>query len=123
MNANLAGILLRSPEDGATALVDGGSQISYEDLAARASGAAARFVELGIGPGGRVALFLPNGAGFVTAYFGALWAGAVVVPLNVLLREGEIDERLAAVTPGRSTATRSRASWGSPSTPARASAS
>ena len=50
-------------------------------------------------PGDRVAIALPNAPSFVAAYFGALWIGAVAVPLNILLRPREIDERLEAVSP------------------------
>jgi long-chain acyl-CoA synthetase len=40
----------------------------------------------GIKPGERVALLCPNGAKFVIAYLGLLKAGAVVVPINLLLK-------------------------------------
>jgi long-chain acyl-CoA synthetase len=100
VTANLAGILARPRAlDGATALVDGSATVSYSELSVGVRAAAARLAERGIGPGDRVAIVLPNTAGFVAAYFGALWAGAVVVPLNLLLRAGEIEERLAVVSP------------------------
>ncbi len=101
MNANLASILLRpSGREAATALIDEGAAVTYGKLATLASAAAATLARRGIRPGDRVALVLPNTTGFVVAYFGALGAGAVVTPLNLLLRGGEIDERLAAVSPG-----------------------
>src|SRR5215218_8748744 len=45
---------------------------------------------LGIEPGDHVALSCPNLPYFPIAYFGILKAGAVVVPLNVLLKPREI---------------------------------
>jgi long-chain acyl-CoA synthetase len=44
----------------------------------------------GIGPGDHVALLCPNLPYFPAAYFGILKTGAVVVPLNVLLKPREI---------------------------------
>ena len=38
---------------------------------------------------------LPNGPEFVALLFGAWRLGAVVVPLNVLLAEPEVEERVA----------------------------
>ncbi len=45
---------------------------------------------MGIRPGDHVALMCPNLPYFAMAYFGILKVGAVVVPLNVLLRPREI---------------------------------
>lgn len=45
---------------------------------------------LGIGKGNRVGLYCPNSDAFVFAYFGILKAGAVVVPVNLLLNHKEI---------------------------------
>lgn len=55
---------------------------TYAQLLERAGRLAAGLAALGIGPGDRVVLLLPNGARFVEAWWGLLWAGAVVVPLN-----------------------------------------
>ncbi len=46
--------------------------------------------QLGIRPGDRVALLLPNSPQFVIAYYGLLKAGAVVVSLNPLSTEREL---------------------------------
>jgi long-chain acyl-CoA synthetase len=99
VRANLAGIVGKPRAvDGTTALIYDGESISYAGLATRVRAAAAALGRYGVGPGDRVAIVLPNTPDFVAAYFGALWAGAVVVPLNLLLRAGEIGERLAAVS-------------------------
>jgi long-chain acyl-CoA synthetase len=44
----------------------------------------------GVGPGDRVAIMLPNVPYFPAVYYGALRAGAVVVPMNVLLKGREV---------------------------------
>src|SRR3954470_4896876 len=44
----------------------------------------------GIAPGDRVGIMLPNVPYFPMAYYGALRAGAVVVPMNVLLKGREV---------------------------------
>ena len=54
---------------------------------------------MGVGPGDRVAIVLPNGPSFAAAFFGALRLGAVVVPLNVLLSPRELEERYEATLP------------------------
>jgi long-chain acyl-CoA synthetase len=64
--------------------------ITYGELNARAAQIAAGLVALGISPGDHVALSCPNVPWFPMAYYGILKAGAVVVPLNVLLKPREI---------------------------------
>ena len=46
--------------------------------------------EHGVRPGDRVALIIPNVAYFPIAYYAILRCGAVVVPMNPLLKAGEI---------------------------------
>jgi long-chain acyl-CoA synthetase len=46
--------------------------------------------EHGVEPGDRVALIMPNVAYFPIAYYAILRAGAIVVPMNPLLKAGEI---------------------------------
>jgi long-chain acyl-CoA synthetase len=50
---------------------------------------------LGLHPGHRVALALANSGAFVTAYFGALRAGLVVVPVNTGLTSHEVAQLLS----------------------------
>jgi len=64
------------------ALVDRGSVTTYRALGERVAARAKRLRALGVSPGGRVALFLPNGEEFVVTYFALVVLGAVVVPLN-----------------------------------------
>jgi len=51
--------------------------------------------DAGVVPGNSVALQLPNLPEFLVAYFGILKAGAVVVPMNVLLKAPEVEFYLA----------------------------
>jgi len=44
----------------------------------------------GIGPGDRVGIMLPNVPHFAIVYYGVLRAGAVIVPMNVLLKGREV---------------------------------
>src|SRR6185295_20089933 len=89
---NLASILehqaLLTPDR--VAVSCGGKHLTYGELDARAGAIAAGLIALGIGPGDHVALSCPNVPWFPLAYFGILKAGAVVVPLNVLLKPREI---------------------------------
>jgi long-chain acyl-CoA synthetase len=100
VNANLAKVVDEpSADPGATALIDQGAPVSYRQLRASARRAATALAEAGVGPGDRVALALPNEPSFVGAYFGALWLGAVTVPVNPLLREREVADRLDVSSP------------------------
>jgi long-chain acyl-CoA synthetase len=89
--ANLAEFLVetaaRQPER--PALRTGPDVVSYAELDERSARAAALLRSEGVRPGDRVALMLPNVAEFVDLYYGALRAGAIVVPLNPLLKERE----------------------------------
>ncbi len=99
MNENLACIVSEPSHDPAeTALIHAGAPSSYAELRSKAGAAASRLEAAGVRPGDRVAIVLPNAPSFAAAYFGALWVGAVAVPINGLLRGREIDERLAAVS-------------------------
>jgi len=72
------------------AVVHGKSRLSYAELDAAASRVAAALAARGIGSGDRVALSCPNLPYFPVVYYGILKAGAIVVPLNILLTEREI---------------------------------
>lgn len=61
------------------ALVGGDVRLSYGELNARAERAAAGFLALGLSPGDRVIVQLPNVAGFAVAVFGLFRAGLVPV--------------------------------------------
>ena len=64
--------------------------MTYAQLSAMVSQTANGLRAIGIRPGDHVALSCPNTPHFVVAYYAILRAGAVVVPLNVLLKPREI---------------------------------
>ncbi|MFB6674310.1 long-chain fatty acid--CoA ligase [Streptomyces sp. NPDC056390] len=72
------------------AVVVGETRLSYADLDQAANQVANGLVSRGIEPGDRVALSCPNVTAFPVVYYGALKAGATVVPLNTLLTEREV---------------------------------
>jgi long-chain acyl-CoA synthetase len=72
------------------AVVLGDRRLSYAQVDAAANQVANLLVERGIRPGDKVALSCPNLPSFPIVYYGILKAGAVVVPLNVLLKGREI---------------------------------
>jgi long-chain acyl-CoA synthetase len=72
------------------ALLTGRTQVTYAELDGRVDAAAAGFQRLGLQPGDRVGLFLPNTPHFVEAFYGALRAGLVVVPLNTGFTSEEV---------------------------------
>jgi long-chain acyl-CoA synthetase len=94
---NLASLLTAAAREHGprTALVARNERVSYDRLDARAGRFAAALRSYGVSPGDRVGILLPNSPAWVAAYYGTLRLGAIAVPLNVLLRDGEIADRLA----------------------------
>ncbi|OYN94129.1 long-chain acyl-CoA synthetase [Propionibacteriaceae bacterium ES.041] len=72
------------------AVKQGDTVLTYAALDDASSRAAARLAEMGIGPGDHVALTMPNVAYFPVVYYGILRLGAVVVPMNPLLKGREV---------------------------------
>lgn len=72
-----------------------GKAITYRELDEAVNRFANALVRLGVQPGDRVALVLPNCPQIVIGYYGALRAGAVVVPCNPLYAEPELAHQLA----------------------------
>ena len=68
--------------------------VSYAELDRAARGVAASLRERGIAPGASVAIMIPNVPEFTIAYYGILYAGCQVVPLNVLLSAPEVTYHL-----------------------------
>jgi len=73
----------------------GDTEITYRELDELSNRVVAVLQERGVEPGDRVALTLPNSPQFLACYYGALKAGAVVVPLNPLLKARELGFALA----------------------------
>jgi long-chain acyl-CoA synthetase len=96
MDFNLVVILRESARrvPGKPAVILGETTISYAQLDALSDRVAASLSTAGMAAGDRVGLQLPNIPQFITAYFGILKAGGVVVPMNVLLKAPEIEFQL-----------------------------
>ena len=67
-----------------------GKRTSYAQLYEQVCAAAAGFQRLGVGPGIKVGLYLPNCPQFVIAYYGALMAGGTIVNYSPLYSEREL---------------------------------
>ncbi|NLW06864.1 MAG: long-chain fatty acid--CoA ligase [Clostridia bacterium] len=72
------------------ALIYHGQQISYGELVNWIEAYANMFQAAGLQPGERVAICAPNCPEFIYSYLGAVQAGAITVPLNLLLTREEI---------------------------------
>src|ERR1700751_6313993 len=96
MSFNLATILTEAAQatPDAPACRFAGTMTTYAELDEQSGRVAAGFRSAGLSPGQVVALQLPNIAPFLTAYFGALKAGMVVLPLNPLLMAPEVEYHL-----------------------------
>ena len=92
MSLNLGTILQASsadhPDDVVLRLGD--FALSYGELHRSAAAVAGALRERGVQPGEKVALLVPNVPEFSIAYFGILYAGAAVVPINVLAAAPEV---------------------------------
>ena len=78
------------------ALLFKGTSMSYAELESQSNACAAAFASLGVRPGDRVALLLPNCPQFLVAQFGIWKAGGVVVALNPMYSERELETALAS---------------------------
>ena len=71
-------------------------RLSWAEVESRARRAAGALVARGVRPGDRVAIVLRTEPAFLDAFFGALHAGAVPVPLYPPVRLGRMDEYVEA---------------------------
>jgi long-chain acyl-CoA synthetase len=65
--------------------------LTYDRFREAAAGVAAGLRSRGVAPGDRVGMVLPNVPGFPVVFYGALMAGAAVVPMNPLLKPREVE--------------------------------
>ena len=68
----------------------GTSSITYGELAERTTRFAQHLADLGIQPGDRVLVRLPNSIDYPTAFLGAMKRGAIAVPTSTLLTAEEV---------------------------------
>ena len=78
------------------AVVEGELRVTYSDLGRRVLAAARAMMAAGVGPGDRVAVWAPNGLGWIVAALGAQCAGAALVPVNTRWKGAEAAYLLAA---------------------------
>ncbi len=76
-----------------------GERLSYAELAERTSRVAASWRRMGIEPGDRVLLILPDSPEFIACFFGTLKVGAVAVPVNPFTRAADYAYYLADCQP------------------------
>ena len=117
---NLATNLARSAQIHAdrVAVRLGDQGTTYRELDERSRRVAGLLAERGVRAGDRVGIMLPNIPDFAAVYYGVLRAGAVVVPMNPLLKAREVTHYLAdsgAAVAGASCQRR----WGTPSRPSK----
>lgn len=79
----------------ADALLYKDQRISYRELHTSVAGIAAGLRSLGVNPGDRVAVYLPNLPANVLSLFGTSSAGLVFVPINPLLKPAQVAHILA----------------------------
>jgi long-chain acyl-CoA synthetase len=93
---NLADLVRSSANDAPNrlALVSGERRVTWAELDSRVEAVARGLSGTGLVTGDRVAILLPNGIDFVAAWFGALRAGFVCVPLTRSLTDTEVVNQL-----------------------------
>jgi fatty-acyl-CoA synthase len=72
------------------ALVFPGERLTYPELESSAAEMAQRLLGLGVGPGDKVAIFMPNCASYVVGLFAIAKLGAVAVPVNGRFKATEL---------------------------------
>ena len=92
VDANLTESALKYPNATATIFQD--AKLTYAQLNQLADRFAAALQQLGVKKGDRVAIYLANSPQYPIAYYGALRAGAIVVPFNPLYAAPEVEHQL-----------------------------
>lgn len=82
-----------------TALLFEGQRTTYGRLNRNVNGLAGSLLKLGLQKGDRVAVLLHNGPAFIELYFACAKSGGIFVPLNNLLKAGELTGILAYLEP------------------------
>ena len=86
---NLVSTAERHP-DGVAIKLDA-AELTWRQLHQLAAKAAGALRDAGLKPGDRVSLILPNVPAYPILFYGTLLAGGIVVPMNPLLKAGEIE--------------------------------
>ena len=86
-------------DPGATAVVDRRVRLSWSELDALAGRFAHLLASRGVGPGDRVAIWLPNRVEVVVALLGSMKVGAIPVPINWRLQGPDLARLIAHCAP------------------------
>ncbi|MCY3850357.1 MAG: AMP-binding protein [Acidimicrobiaceae bacterium] len=89
--------LLEGHPGSRTAIVSGSDRVSYGQLREEIAAIRGVLVGLGLEPGDRVAILCGINTRFVHAWYGAVGAGMVAVPLNPMAPAAEIQRELSVV--------------------------
>jgi fatty-acyl-CoA synthase len=93
LTALLAGHAAREPAG--AAIIAGDQRVSWAKLEDLARRAAQGLADLGVGPGDRVALWLPNLPAWLALYFACCRLGAIAVAVNTRFRAVEVADIVA----------------------------
>jgi long-chain acyl-CoA synthetase len=77
------------------ACVVGGDSLSYGQLREASCRFASALLDLGLQPGDRIGLYLPNCVDYVTCYLGVMRAGMIANPINAVLTPHEVQYLLS----------------------------
>jgi acyl-CoA synthetase (AMP-forming)/AMP-acid ligase II len=80
----------------AEAVVEPGRRVTYGELGELVDTACRAMMAAGVAPGDRVAVWAPNGLGWIVAALGAQSAGAAIVPINTRFKGEEAAYLLSA---------------------------
>lgn len=80
-------------------VITDGDVHTYAGVIEKSKRAACGLRDLGVGPGHRVALMLPNGLEFLLLWFGASRLGASIVPISTAFRSHEVSYLLGHAKP------------------------
>lgn len=86
-------------DDDAEALVSDEGRLTRREMVDRVARLAAALHDLGMQDGDRVAMLAPNGQRYVEFYFGVLWGGGIVVPVNSRFALVEMIEQVRDAEP------------------------
>jgi fatty-acyl-CoA synthase len=81
------------------AVTDSAGTLDRRAFQNRVLGVAAGLRRAGVGPGARVALWLPNGAGYLAAIFACAQLGALAIHINTRFRMAEVGNLLRRSRP------------------------
>jgi fatty-acyl-CoA synthase len=86
----LTGLLVRHADAGRVALFDRDQAVSFAQLADESARIATALRGLGVEPGDRVGLWLPNATAWLSAFFACARLGAIAVAVNTRFRSAEL---------------------------------